>query len=152
MPAGGTAMGFVYFAAAKYAGYTAYCRWAIQPQLQPESADKEKSLPAIPSAWKAGAVRTLLGLGVGAIVGFGFWAIPAFNQPGDNLSQMLFFAFLIPVRIVEWSLLLRWVYKGFPLTHQQHTVLIAVGIVASFLLDGLGILCAFVLPGGMWVC
>jgi len=50
MPAGGTTMGFVYFAAAKYAGYTAYCRWAIQPQIQTESADQEKSLPAIPSA------------------------------------------------------------------------------------------------------
>lgn len=97
-------------------------------------------------------MRTLLGLGIGAIVRFGFWAIPAFNQPGDNLSQLLFFAFLIPVRIVEWSLLLRWVYKGFPLTHQQRTILVAAGIAASFVLDGLGILSAFVLPGGMWVC
>jgi len=147
MPAGGTAVGFIYFAAAKYAGYTAYCRWGIQPQL-----DKPEDLfPQLPSAWKAGAVRTLIGLVIGAVVGFGFWAIPRFSHH-DNAGEVLFFSMLVPVRAFEWWVLLRWVYKDFTLTNGQRTLLICVGIVVSFLLDGLGILSAFVLPGGMWVC
>jgi len=56
------------------------------------------------------------------------------------------------VRVFEWWLLLRWIYRGFPLNRRQRNGLIAGGIVTSFALDALGIAAAFVLPGGMWVC
>jgi hypothetical protein len=146
MPAG-VGFGYVYFAAAKLAGYSGFCRWAIEPQL----LKAEGALPPIPSAWKAGAARTLIGVGIGASVGLGFWCIPWFSRLGDT-GNVLFFSLLIPVRVFEWWLLLRWIYREFELSRRQRTALIAGGIVTSFALDALGIAAAFVLPGGMWVC
>lgn len=140
-------MGFVYFAAVKYAGYSAYCRWAIEPRLHNSGG---ATSPA-PSAWKAGAVRTLIGLGIGTVVGLGFWKIPYFSQQ-DGLATFLFFGFLVPVRALEWWLLFCWIYGIGSLGESTGWKLISGGIAASFALDGLGILAAFVLPGGIWIC
>lgn len=120
-------MGFAHFLGAKLAGYTAFCHWVISPSLQkagrqPESAGSELRLgllsdiqPAaliqnsIPSSVKAGVIRTLIGVVVGAVVGFGFWAIPYFSTH-DTAGSVLFFTFLVPVRVGEWALLLWWIY------------------------------------------
>ena len=140
-------MGFTYFAAVKYAGYSAYCRWAIEPRLhRPSGADSK-----VISAWKAGAVRTLIGLGIGAVVGLVFWKIPYFSNT-DGLATILFFASLVPVRVFEWWLLFRWIYGVESLEESTRWKLISGGIATSFVLDGLGILAAFVLPGGIWIC
>jgi hypothetical protein len=147
MPAGPSAFGFVYFAAAKFAGYTAFCRYVIGLECR----DRETPTPPIPSAWKAGAVRTGIGLVVGTVVGLSFWRIPYFAQH-DPWDTPIFFAILIPIRIAEWWLLLHWIYRVFDFSPIQKAKLILLGIVTSFALDGLGILVAFVLPGGMWVC
>jgi hypothetical protein len=115
MPAGPSVLGFVYFAAAKYAGYTAFCRWFIEPRvraLEPPPAN-------VQPAWKAGGVRTLLGVAVGAVVGLGFWKIPFFSTH-DNAAEVLFFALLVPVRVFEWWLLLRLMYPQSSLdTHRR---------------------------------
>jgi hypothetical protein len=147
MPFGGTEVGFMYFTAAKLAGYTAYCHWAIEPQI----AKLEVPTAKIPAAWKAGAVRTLIGLGIGAVVGLSFWKIPYFSH-SDGMATYIFFAFLIPVRVLEWRLLFRWVYGRFPLHGSSRSKLVGGGVVTSFALDALGILAAFVLPGGIWIC
>jgi hypothetical protein len=147
MPAGPGALGFVYFAAAKLVGYTAYCRWAIQPHL----LDSDEVLPPIPSALKAGAARAIIGIGIGVTLGLGFWNIPWFSQH-DVFAEPLFFSVLVPIRIFEWWLLLRWIYGNFALRKTQRNGLIAGGIVVSFALDAIGVFAAWVLPGGMWVC
>lgn len=164
MPAGPEALGFVYFAAAKLVGYTAFCRWAIQPQAefaltlqasgvagstQPISS-KGHSRHA-PAAWNAGAVRTLIGVAIGAAVGLGFWKIPYFAEH-DVIDKLWFFALLVPVRVGEWWLLLKWIYRESPFSERQKIALIATGIVASFALDALGVVTAMILPGGFWVC
>ena len=145
MPAGPSELGFLYFAAAKFAGYTAYSRWAIQPQ-----AENTGSTTKGPSAWKAGAARTLIGICAGVTVGLLFWKLPGISN--GITATILFFAVLALVRIFEWWLLLKWLYRSFPLQHNQRNVLIGGGIVTSFVLDAVGIGAAFVLPGGMWVC
>jgi hypothetical protein len=144
MPAGGTELGYVYFAATKLLGYSGYCRWVINPKITTVAGKA-------PSFWKAGAWRTVIGVCVGIIVGFSFWKIPWFTSR-DNLSETLFFVFLLPVRIGEWLLLLRTTYVSYPLPGGTQGTIIAGGIVASFVLDAIGILAAFALPGGMWVC
>jgi hypothetical protein len=143
MPAGPGPTGFVYFIAAKYVGYTAYCRWAIQPRVQ-------QSENPVRSAWIAGALRTLIGVAIGAVVGLSFWKIPYFASH-DNGSEAAFWGLLVPVRIGEWWLLLQLMYKGL-LNRRQRLGLIGGGIFTSFALDFIGVVCAFALPGGMWVC
>jgi hypothetical protein len=147
-------MGFVYFAAAKYLGYTAFCRLVIQPQCARSfvghQADGQSEIPPIPSPWKGGAIRTLIGVTIGAIVGLGFWKIPYFAD-ADNSGNIFFFILLVPIRIVEWQLLLRWAYRDFHFDVRALRVPV-LGMLASFALDGLGILAAFVLPGGLWIC
>ena len=140
-------MGFVYFAAAKFGGYSAFCRYIIGPNCA-EIAAKETR---IPSAWMAGGVRTGIGLLLGTIVGLGFWKIPYFSHR-DAFDTPAFFLVLIPVRIAEWAILLRWIYRDFPFGRGQSATIISIGIVTSFALDGLGVLAAWVLPGGLWVC
>jgi hypothetical protein len=164
MPGGPAAIGFVYFAAAKLVGYTAFCRWAIQPQaefaLNLQASGMTASTPLtssedyarrVPAAWKAGAVRTLIGVAIGAAVGLGFWKIPYFAEH-DFIDQFWFFALLVPVRIGEWWLLLKWIYRESRFSERQKIALIATGIVASFVLDALGVVTAMILPGGFWVC
>jgi len=147
MPAGPAELGFVYFAAAKLVGYTAFCRWAIEPQLSNAGVD----LPPIPSVWKAGAVRTFIGVGIGVTLGLGFWNVPWFAHH-DLVGEPLFFLILVPVRVFEWWLLLRWIYRKHPLRRGQRIGLVVSGIVVSFVIDALGLVAAWVLPGGMWVC
>lgn len=162
MPAGPSALGFVYFAATKLLGYTAFCRWGIQPQVeyamapQDHAVQRELFSPAkvhnrIPSAWKAGAVRTGIGVAIGAVVGLAFWRIPYFATH-DFFDNGVFFALLVPVRVFEWWLLLHWIYNGFALNRKTFSVLLLTGILVSFGLDAAGVFLAFVIPGGMWVC
>ena len=174
MPAGPSELGFVYFAAAKLVGYTAFCKWVIAPQLASDEGGASNALsasgtdtglmlnwidadssegkpPALPSAWKAGAVRTLIGVVVGAAVGIAFWKIPFFAKH-DIVDNGVFFGLLVPVRVAEWWLLLVWVYREFPISRGWRMAIIGEGIIGSFVIDALGVIFAFVMPGGMWVC
>lgn len=159
MPAGPAPLGFLYFAAAKFVGYSVFCRYAIESQLdEPVREIREELFSSLeetpygfPSMWKAGGIRTLIGLVIGVIIGLGFWQIPYFDKH-DSVANSLFFSLLVPVRIGEWWLLLRWVYGNYALTIRERVTIIAIGIVSSFALDAIGIISAFILPGGMWVC
>ncbi len=46
MPAGGTAIGFAYFAVAKFLGYTAFCQWVVEPRIL-ERGNAESNLNLI---------------------------------------------------------------------------------------------------------
>src|SRR5215469_11100031 len=153
MPAGPAPLGFAYFLAAKFAGYTAFCHWVVAPRIGRTSGD-ERAAPipvsplgaalvsssaptiatSIPSSVKAGVIRTLIGVAVGAAAGFGFWTIPYFSTH-DWVGSVSFFLFLVPVRIGEWALLYRWIYKIHPLSDLGGMKLITFGILASFILD-----------------
>ena len=145
MPAGPQPLGFVYFAAAKYVGYSVFCKYTLQ-----RKQDSLSEAQAV-SPWVSGAARTAIGVVVGGLVGLSFWKIPFFARR-DNLDQLLFFSLLVPVRIGEWWLLLRLFYKELLRHWKIASVLILFGILVSFALDFLGIVTACVLPGGMWVC
>ena len=164
MPAGGTAPGFAYFAAAKFLGYTAFCRWVIEPRLRetetlvpPGSVlsftlRSERPLPKIPPAFAAGAVRTAIGVVAGAVAGVAFFhGIPGLEKHNDMVTW-IFFVLLVSIRTGEWWLLLWWMYREFPLSKNTRGKLITFGILVSFALDAVGILAAFVLPGGIWIC
>ena len=172
MPAGPGAMGFVYFLGAKFLGYSAFCRWVVAPRLLARTGAEERDIgipvsilaapndaanPStdspgfLPSAVKAGVVRTLIGAAVGAMVGLGFWTIPYFSTH-DNYGSVVFFVLLVPVRVGEWALLYRWIYRIHPFADPGGMKLITFGILVSFALDAIGIVSTMILPGGMWVC
>jgi hypothetical protein len=147
MPAGPAGMGFAYFIGTKYVGYSLFSKYGIAKDL--EQKDEHGAPP--PSPWAVGAVRTVIGVAVGVAVGLAFWKIPHLNS--DRLfDNGLFFVLLVPVRIGEWWLLLKSCYPRFKIRGRRTPWLIFAGSVTSFLLDAAGIVLAFVLPGGMWVC
>jgi len=43
-------------------------------------------------------------------------------------------------------------YRDFPLSSNTRGRIIMYGILVSFALDAVGILAAFFLPGGVWIC
>src|SRR5262245_34834936 len=94
MAAGAAPLGLAYFAAVKFAGYTAaasFIKWRMC----------ESSAPA----WVVGAVRTAIGLcaGIGAVfVG---------SQLGLLRSEAGFYALLAPIRMCEWLLLLALFFR-----------------------------------------
>jgi hypothetical protein len=60
MPAGPTEVGLAYFATAKLAGYTAFCRYVIRPT----NIESNPERPNLPSVCLAGGTRTVIGLGL----------------------------------------------------------------------------------------
>jgi hypothetical protein len=145
VPFGPGALGLLYFVGTKFAGYSAYAAYFIN-RSEPVKLQHQ----SVPSPLLAGAVRTAIGVGIGAVVGILFWKIPEVSS-AEKSGDMLFFLFLVPVRVFEWWALLGTVYRNFSFGGMSAR-LIGGGILASFLLDAVGIACTFVLPGGIWVC
>jgi hypothetical protein len=141
MPGGPAPLGFAYFAAVKFAGYT--CAAFV---LNGSYKSKENSV------WKVGAARTALGLAAGAAFGglFTLFAeLTGFSGPGMGV---LFFGGLIPIRIAEWSLIIWYFYQR---EKPDRSLLLrnsGLGVLWSFGLDAVGIFAAIVAPGGIWIC
>ena len=70
----------------------------------------------------------------------------------DATRMAIFFGLLVPIRVVEWQLLLWWMYREFPFPRRTRAMLITFGILTSFVLDAIGIAAAFVIPGRAWIC
>jgi len=133
MAGGGGPTGFAAFLAVKYAGYSLAGRvlnYAYNVSLD--------------SPWKVGAIRTGIGLGAGALVGAAALYI--------HMPEWTFFGGLIPIRVLEWGLLLRLYYESRFLGNSRAWRWSAAGVGWSFVLDAIGIVAAFVVPGGFWVC
>jgi hypothetical protein len=163
MPGGGTALGFAYFAAAKFIGYTAFCHWIIEPRALAASSPTLPSstlsistnaieVAELPSAFHAGAARTAIGVAAGSASGLLIFSGFLDHLGNDTVAISIFFALLIPIRILEWRLLLWWMYREFPFASSTRWKLVTFGIVTSFALDALGMFTAFVMPGGIWIC
>ena len=142
MPAGPGAMGFVYFAAVKAVGYTA-------ASIVLKKGFGLRQVPK-PSIWTLGLTRTGIGIGAGVVYG-ALWIFGLDKFVGDT-SGVLYYAFLLPIRLAEWVFLI-WLLLDRSL-HDRARMwkYAAFGTICSYALDAVGVGAAFVLPSGMWVC
>jgi len=147
MPFGPHPLGLVYFTAVKFAGYSGYA-YAVNRTRTVASSPLRK-----PSAWKVGSVRTAIGVAVGAAIGLGYWNLLRHVAPtwGDY-AAVGFFALLLPVRALEWYVVLLLLYEKFNFDKPLKSVVIFWGILVSFALDVVGMQAMLVIPGGAWVC
>jgi hypothetical protein len=140
-----TAAGFLYFTGIKAAGYTA-ASVVLKIGYGLRGAPK-------PSVWAVGLTRTGIGLAAGALYG-GLWilAMNKFNTMEGEGSAILFYVFLLPIRLAEWILLI-WLFLDRRLQQRGRMwKYAAFGTICSYALDAIGVAAAFVLPGGIWVC
>src|ERR1700745_1758544 len=146
MPFGPEPLGFGYFVAAKFAGYSCYSAIVNRSEsLQAENAPK-------PNALLAGLLRTLIGAAIGVLLGISYWRLAARFSAIESLGVPIFFALLLPVRIFEWYLLWYLLYRKLQLDNGVRSAFIFAGIIISFALDAVGTLARLVGPGGVWVC
>jgi hypothetical protein len=129
-------LGLAYFTAVKFVGYTAaafYLRRRLQQTRQAPS-------------YVIGGVRTAIGLAAG----IGALALASMFQV--KRGELLFYALLAPIRIVEWSALLAiffvppWRAKGRSWSY------VLAGTMWSYVLDIPAVIALFALPGGAWIC
>ena len=142
MPAGPGPIGFAAFGAVKFAGYLA------------GSVFLKNAYKSSQNVWKVGLVRTVIGLVFGFAFG-GVWILLSNrfeNTWPDWLAGCLFFGLLLPIRLVEWSILIHWYFDRGLIQRARDLKYAVAGIAWSFVLDGAGIAFAFVVPGGFWIC
>jgi hypothetical protein len=68
------------------------------------------------------------------------------------MADFVFFGVLIPIRLAEWSLLIHFFFDRGLVQRGRDLEYAAYGSLWSFVLDAVGILAAFVVPGGFWIC
>jgi|GEM_PF-1067753 len=155
MAMGPAPTGLLYFLAVKLAGYSLFAATVINRRIDSGILPtKTEAIHPPPNALISGLIRTTIGLLVGTVVGLTYWKLMKFPQMEnhDGAADLLFFALLVPIRIGEWSLLLRVFYRSWLLSDKERRKIVWMGIVVSFALDALGIVTTMVMPGGVWVC
>lgn len=135
MAFGSSALGIAYFAGIKLAGYSAFAY----------RINRDQSLTQ-PRPVVIGLTRAAIGIGAGVSYAWlvSHWAV--------NNGEVLFYAGLIPVRIVEWLFLLWLFYRAVPGLAPRRRRYLAEGVGVSYLLDLPAVFAAFALPGGFWIC
>jgi hypothetical protein len=134
-PSGSAIIGLVTFPAVKFAGYS-----LAGYVLKGRYGD-----PGVHSL-SFGAARTLLGVVAGIS-----YAICAGSLA---TSEVAFYLGLIPVRVVEWSLII-WVFfeYGNPdAKWSRRFKYSALGVIWSYILDLYVILPILYIPGWFWIC
>ena len=140
--------GIAYFAAVKFLGYTVYGHVLRKMFFEEEPDASDGRRAAWFRAFKIGAIRTLIGL----LVGAGYAALVRTGIFGD-LAAPVFLLGLLPVRIGEWLLLFRIVFKHGVSDWGKTAWAVFVGIIVSYGLDFAGIVAGLALPGGVtWIC
>jgi hypothetical protein len=144
MPAGisSPVLGYATFCAIKFAGYTAAAH-VLSVQYERKEV----------SAWKVGAVRTLIGMVAGAAY-FGLWSLIARNPSGviqEINVPFFYFVGLLPIRIAEWWLLIWLFYDREFRQPAKDWRFVALGTIWSYVLDAPAI-AGFIATGGFWVC
>lgn len=133
MPAGvdNPELGGIAFAAIKLAGY------CIAAYVTSKQYGKTKT-----QWFPIGLSRTLIG------IAFGY---PYFNWATSSFQSLAFMLGLIPIRMIEWLLLVIIFYDR-KLTNRPRAVRVAAaGTAWSFLLD-LPATIGYILVGGFWIC
>jgi hypothetical protein len=142
MPAGVGPAGFAYFAAIKAAGYT-----GASVILKNGYGLRNSPKPAV---WLVGLTRT--GIGIAAGVAYGSLWIFGLKQLLPDTYPAVFYLFLLPVRLAEWSLLI-WIFFDRGLRDRNRMWKYArIGTLCSYALDAIAVGAAVVLPGGLWIC
>lgn len=142
MPAGPGPIGFAAFTGVKFLGYSVAASVLANVFQSPRSA------------WLVGLARTGIGLLAGTLFG-GIWILLGtlfHSRWPDWAAVLLFFGLLIPIRLAEWSLLIHFFFDRGLVERARDLKLAGAGSAWSFVLDGVGIVSAFVIPGGFWVC
>lgn len=142
MPAGPGPIGFAAFTGVKLLGYSV------------AASVLTNFFQSTRNAWLIGLARTGIGLVAGTLFG-GIWILLGTlfqSRWPDWAAALLFFGLLIPIRLAEWSLLIHFFFDRGLVQRARDLKLAGVGSVWSFVLDGVGIVSAFVIPGGFWVC
>ena len=134
MPMGPGPVGFAAFLLVKFGGYTGAAH----------VLSKAYSLPS--NSVRIGAARTAIGIGAG-LAYFSAWSV-AKSEP----NLLIWFIGLLPVRILEWGILLRLYFDKKMFESERSWRYSFFGTLWSFALDAIGVGAAFVIPGGMWVC
>ncbi len=139
MAAGGTPLGYAVFVGVKFIGYSAAA-------LALRKAYAGNTSPAL----LVGATR--LGIGILAGTAYGLFWIYGPAQVFSEHPVIWYLTLLLPIRILEWSLLLH-LYFDRGLGERLRALKFAVfGSGWSYVLDAVGMAAAFVVPGGLWVC
>src|SRR5262249_38279992 len=97
-----------------------------------------------------GLLRTLLGMAVGFGYQIAFEGTHAFELPA-SMDRPVFLTGLIPIRMLEWSLIIWLFYDRRWSRRTMDVIAILAGVLVSFVLDVPGIL-GFCIVGGFWVC
>ena len=135
MPFGGSALGAVYFNGVKLAGYSAAGAYF-----------NRRAAAHAPAPLAFGLVRTAVGIAAGVSYAYVLGTFAVSN------TELVFYAGLIPVRVLEWYGVLWVFYRGRSAVAANRTLYTVQGIGWSYFLDIPAVLAAFVIPGGFWVC
>jgi len=142
VPGGPGPIGFAAFTGVKFLGYSVAA--SVLANVFQSSRN----------AWLVGLARTGFGLVAGTLFG-GIWILLGtlfHNKWPEWAVALLFFGLLIPIRLAEWSLLVHFFFDRGLVQRVRDLKFAALGGAWSFVLDGVGIVSAFVIPGGFWVC
>jgi hypothetical protein len=135
MPVGPSAVGVVAFSTIKLLGYSAAGLYL----------NRKEGL-STPNPFAFGAARAVLGIAVGTAYGFGL------SRLDITSTEFAFYPGLIPIRLLEWLLVLWLFYRETPAYHDRKFGYAVRGIGWSYLLDVPAIIAAFIIPGGFWIC
>jgi hypothetical protein len=132
-------LGYSSFCAVKFVGYTG-AAYVLS-----------RSYHRDVSAWKVGAVRTLIGMVAGAGY-FLLWYL--FDKHALDTGEAFpyrYLAGLLPIRIGEWWLLI-WLFYDRELRQiAKDWRMVGIGTVWSYVLDTPAVL-GFFATAGVWVC
>jgi hypothetical protein len=140
MPAGieyGNVASYVAFAVVKAGAYTAYVSMLHRRFQIPHNSVL------------VGTVRTAIGMAVGGAY-FVSVSLPTGDPPMELLGLPLYWLSLVPLRVLEWLVLLRLFYRE-RLTRRQTTLSIVWGLVVSYAADVPAVL-GWIAFGGLWIC
>lgn len=138
MPMGPAPFGFAYFAGIKLAGYSASAAFL-----------RKKYPTATAGVFRIGLTRTMIGIVAGVSYGAIWIYLLKFDGPTETA---LYLALLVPIRLLEWTLLLRLFFDRAFVNRARDFGFASLGTLWSYALDAVGIGAALVIPGGFWVC
>lgn len=128
--------GYLVFGAVKLAGYS-LAGW----RLNRSYSDATANFAVV------GITRTVIGMLFGA--GLALLAFPFIMYSG--LGILIYLACLIPVRLLEWWIIVLLFYDRSRITKQKDWQAVGLGTAWSFALD-IPALIGFVATGGFWIC
>ena len=129
-------LGYLGFCAVKFVGYSIAARFIARSYRRTDH-----------NALLVGGVRTLIGMAAGAAY-YELWRL----IPGmEGAGGIGFLGGLLPVRLVEWWLLL-WLFYDRPLQQgSKDWRVVGLATVWSYALDVPAVI-GFFVTGGLWIC